>query len=344
MKSSTRPGIFFKETDTHTMSQQVLTPPEETVEPQLRSLDHTELLPIGTEGSIWESLVGNVRDVFRPKKLPPLELTSQPVEVQDPFATKRSPWSSVAAILFYIGLALLLFFWPKTQPQIAKKEVFTPLDIAPYLPKAPAPKVSGGGGGGGNHEITPPTKGKLPEFKKDPIVPPQILTVEHPKLAAPAAIKMPDIKEPDQNLPNIGIPQAPNATLSAGSGNGGIGTGKGGGLGIGSGAGLGPGEGGLTGGGVAHPGGGVSSPKLIYSVDPEFSDEARRQKYQGVVVLSIIVDAQGLPQRIRVIRHLGLGLDEKAMEAVKQYKFRPAQAGGKPVPVEINIEVNFQLF
>ncbi len=327
------------------MSNELLTPPEEVQETARRPLDHTELMPVGAEGSIWESLVGNLRDTFSPKKLPPLELTSQPVAVLDPFAEKRSPWSSAAAILFYVALTLLIFLWPKKQPVLVKQAAIVPLDISAYLPKAPAPKVAGGGGGGGNHEIVPPTKGKLPEFKKDPVTPPQILQVDHPKLAVPAAIKMPDMKMPDTNLPNVGIPQAPNATLSAGNGGGsGIGTGHGGGRGIGSGNGMGPGEVGGTGGGVYKPGGGVSSPKLIYSVDPEFSDEARRQKYQGVVVLSIIVDAQGQPQRIRVVRHLGLGLDEKALEAVRQYKFKPAMAGGKPVPVEINIEVNFQLF
>ena len=102
--------------------------------------------------------------------------------------------------------------------------------------------------------------------------------------------------------------------------------------------------GGDTGGGVAHVGGGISSPRVISAVDPEFSDEARRQKYQGVVTLTLIVDAQGNPQHVRVARALGMGLDEKAIEAVRQYKFRPAMKDGKPVPVEINIEVNFQLF
>lgn len=327
------------------MSNQVLTPPEEHVEPPVRRLDHTELLPVGAEGSIWESLVGNLRDVFRPQKLPPLELTSQPVAVRDPFAEKRSPLSSGLAILFYLLLVLALIFWPKGKPPLVKQAVVTPLDISAYLPKAPAPRPAGGGGGGGNHEITPPTKGKLPEFKKDPVTPPQVLLVDHPKLPVPAAIKMPDIKVPNTNMPNLGIPQAPNATLSAGNGGGsGIGSGHGGGLGIGSGTGLGPGSDGGTGGGVYHPGGGISSPKVISAVDPEFSDEARRQKYQGVVVLSLIVDAQGNPQRIRVIRPLGMGLDEKAIEAVRQYKFKPAMKGGQPVPVEINIEVNFQLF
>ncbi len=330
-------------TDT-TMSPDVLTPPEEQQQ-QVSRHDHTELLPIGAEGSVWESLISNVRDVFRPAKLPPLELTSTPVAVADPFADKRSRWSSAAAILFYLLVAAILFFLPKPKPPVVKEVKLTPLDISAYLPKAPSVKPAGGGGGGGAHEVTPPTKGKLPEFAKTQITPPQVLKVDHPKLPVPATVVMPQMKMPDTNMPNLGIPQAPNATLSAGNGGGsGIGTGNHGGIGSGNGNGIGPGTGGDTGGGYAHPGGGISSPKLIYSVDPEFSDEARRQKYQGVVVLSIIVDAQGNPQRIKVLRPLGMGLDEKAIEAVKQYKFKPAMSGSKPVPVEINIEVNFQLF
>ncbi len=329
------------------MSNELLTAPEEDVvagEPA-RRLDHTELMPVGADGSIWESLVANVRDVFRPAKLPPLELTSTPIPVKDPFAEKRSPLSSVLAILFYVALVLLIIFFPKKHlPQVIQAKL-TPLDVSAYLPKTRMTAPAGGGGGGGAHEIVPPTKGKLPDFAKTQVTPPQVLKIDHPKLPVPETIVMPQMKMPDANMPNVGIPQAAAVTLSAGSGGGsGIGSGHGGGLGIGSGNGLGPGEGGLTGGGYAHPGGGISSPKLIYSVDPEFSDEARRQKYQGVVVLSIIVDAQGNPQRIHVVRALGMGLDEKAIEAVRQYKFKPAMMGAKAVPVEINIEVNFQLF
>jgi TonB family protein len=83
---------------------------------------------------------------------------------------------------------------------------------------------------------------------------------------------------------------------------------------------------------------------LVYAPDPEFSDEARRAKYQGVCVVGLIVDAQGNPQRVRVVRPLGMGLDEKAVEAVKQYKFKPAMYQGHAVPVEINIEVNFRIY
>jgi protein TonB len=331
------------------MSHDVLTPPEEVeLQPTPDRLDHTNLLPVGAEGSVWVSLVSNLRDVFRPQKLPPLVLTSTPIAVVDPMAVKRSPQSSAISTGIHaliILLMILLFLYSKSRPQV-KQAVVTPIMIAPYLPKTPqitAP--ASGGGGGGAHEVVPPTKGKLPKFAEKQLIPPQILKVDHPKIPIEPTIVMPKMKVPDTNLPNLGIPQAAQVTLSAGNGGGsGIGSGHHGGIGSGSGSGLGPGADGDTGGGVRHPGGGISNPRLIYSVDPEFSDEARRQKYQGVVVISVIVDAQGNPQHIRVVRPLGMGLDEKAVEAVKQYKFKPAMEGGKAVPVEITIEVNFQLF
>ncbi|HEY1808695.1 MAG TPA: energy transducer TonB [Acidobacteriaceae bacterium] len=86
------------------------------------------------------------------------------------------------------------------------------------------------------------------------------------------------------------------------------------------------------------------NPVLVYAPDPEFSDEARRAKYQGVSVVGLIVDAQGNPQHVHIVRPLGMGLDEKAMEAVRQYKFKPALFKGKPVAVEVNIEVNFRIY
>jgi protein TonB len=331
------------------MSHEVLTPPEEVaLQPTPDRLDHTNLLPVGAEGSIWVSLVSNLRDVFRPEKLPPLELTSTPIAVVDRMAVKRSPQSSAISTgvhVLIILLIILLIIFAKKQPQV-KQAIVTPILIAPYLPKTPqitAPAA--GGGGGGAHEIVPPTKGKLPQIADKQLIPPQILKVDHPKIPIQPTIVMPKMQVPDNNMPNIGMPQAAQVTLSAGNGGGsGIGSGHHGGIGSGDGAGLGPGSDGGTGGGVRRPGGGISNPVVIYSVEPEFSDEARRQKYQGVVVMSLIVDAHGNPQNIRVVRPLGMGLDEKAVEAVKQYKFKPAQENGKPVAVEVNIEVNFQLF
>ena len=92
-------------------------------------------------------------------------------------------------------------------------------------------------------------------------------------------------------------------------------------------------------------GGGTTAPVPIFQPDAEFSDEARRNKYQGVCIVEIIVDARGVPQNPRVVRALGEGLDEKAIEAVMRYKFRPGMKGGKPVAVgPVDIEVNFRLY
>jgi TonB family protein len=98
--------------------------------------------------------------------------------------------------------------------------------------------------------------------------------------------------------------------------------------------------------GLYRVGGDVLPPKLIHAPDPEFPDEARRAKlpkgWRAVVVVSLIADAHGNPQRVVVVRHQGMGLDEKAVEAVKQYRFKPATRLGVPVPVEVNVEVNFR--
>ena len=84
-------------------------------------------------------------------------------------------------------------------------------------------------------------------------------------------------------------------------------------------------------------------PQLVSKVEPEYSEEARKAKYSGTVLLSIIVDEHGLPRDIRVIRPVGLGLDEKAVDAVSHWRFRPGIKGGRPVAVQANIEVSFRL-
>ncbi len=94
---------------------------------------------------------------------------------------------------------------------------------------------------------------------------------------------------------------------------------------------------------VYHVGGDVSAPELVFAPNPQYSEKARQAKYQGVCVVSLIVDAQGNPTQVLVVRHLGMGLDQKAVEAVKAYRFKPAMRFGKPVAVAVNIEVNFRL-
>jgi protein TonB len=149
---------------------------------------------------------------------------------------------------------------------------------------------------------------------------------------------------PQINMSAYGDPLSKFGTPSNGPGSGGgIGSGSGGGVGSGKGGGFGPGEGGGVGGGVYRVGGGVTAPVLLYKKEPEYSEEARKAKYQGTVLLYIEVDSSGKATNIRVQKSLGLGLDEKAMEAVKQWKFKPGYKDGKPVTVAATIEVNFRL-
>jgi|CZKL01.1.fsa_nt_gi protein TonB len=303
------------------------------------------------EKSIWTGLYESIRDVFFPQKLPPLELTSKPIPVPDRMAVKANPWAIGTATTVNI-LILLLVLYIGARAVINKivppKQV-TSIDVSDFELKAPKAAISaGGGGGGGSHDIVDPIKGKLPKIEKAPVTPPMVPLLDKPKLAVPSAIMVqPDIKLPDNPaMPNIGVTKSANVTLgSNGQGTGGgMGTGSGGGLGSGTGNGYGPGSGGNTGGGLYRVGGGVTAPVPVIWPEAEFSDEARRAKYQGVCLVSLIVDAQGNPQNPRVVRALGMGLDEKALEAVRKYKFKPAMKGNTPVPVMITIEVNFRLY
>jgi protein TonB len=302
------------------------------------------------EKPIWTGLYESIRDVFFPVKLPPLELTSKPIPVPDRMAVKPNPWAiGISSSLNILILLALLFFGVKKIIEVTQKPSVTPIDISDMNLKAPkASNAAGGGGGGGSHDIVDPIKGHLPPRIKNPITPPEVPVLDKPKLAIASAIDVqPNITLPDNpNLPNIGVKSSANVTLASnGSGANGMGTGSGGGLGSGNGNGYGPGEGGNTGGGIERIGGGVSAPVALNQVEAEFSDEARRAKYQGVCLISLIVDAQGNPQNPRVVRALGMGLDEKALEAVRKYKFKPAYKQGKgPVPVMITVEVNFRLY
>ena len=300
------------------------------------------------EKPIWTGLWESIRDVFFPPKLPPLELTSTPIPVPDRMAVKPNPWAiGISTTVNGAILAVLLFFVGRAVIQKVIHPTITPLEIGAW--KGPQMKdMAGGGGGGGNHSIIEASRGKLPKLEQQPVVPPQPQTFDKPKIPMPAAIDVQkNIQLPDNpNMPLIGMKNGPSVVLSQGSGsNGGMGSGAGGGLGSGSGNGYGPGYGGNTGGGVYRVGGGISAPIPIFQPEAEFSDEARRAKYQGVCLISMIVDAQGNPQNPRVIRPLGMGLDEKALEAVRKYKFKPAMKDGKtPVPVMVTVEVNFRLY
>lgn len=291
----------------------------------------------------FTSLVQSFRDVFFPEKLPPLQLESQPIAVVDRMAVKRDPVSTGVAVGLHVLVFLLIFYIGtrvvKVVTASSPKLTDLSLDVPAPQPPVKAPSAKAMGGGGGAKDIAPVTQGKLPKFSPTPIVPPSTPPKIPPKLAVDPSINVqPNVQMANNNMMNLGVPNAPNVGVSS------LGNGSGGGLGSGRGNGLGPGTGGNTGGGTYQVGGDVSAPQLIYQVDPEFSEEARKAKFQGEVLVHLIVDVSGRPTNVRVIRSVGMGLDEKAREAVAQYKFRPARKGGQAVPVELNVAVNFQIF
>jgi TonB family protein len=315
--------------------------------------DHLSRLLVNEVEEPWYlSFIRNIKETINPPKLPPLQVTSKPVAVKDIWGLYgRQRKSFMMSTGFQVAVVVLLFtvFSTKVvQDQIkqASTLVFSP-DIDPYMPKmAPKKQTMGGGGGGGDRSPLPASKGRLPKPSLRQFTPPMaVVNNPNPKLTMePTIIAPPDVALPQVNMSQYGDPLAKIGPPSNGPGSGGgIGSGSGGGVGSGKGGGFGPGEGGGVGGGVFRVGGGVTAPALLFKKEPEYSEEARKAKYQGTVLLYIEVDPSGRATNIKVQRSLGLGLDEKAIEAVKQWKFKPGYKDGKPVTVAATIEVNFRL-
>ncbi len=313
--------------------------------------DHLSRLLVDSVEEPWySSFVRNVKEYFNPPKLPPLQVTSRPVAVKDIWGLYgRQKKSFMMSTGFQVCAVALMFTLGVTKPgqQVVKQavQIFTPVDTAP--PEAPPKKqVMRGGGGGGDRSALPASFGKLPKASLKQFTPPvAVYNNMNPKLAMePSIIAPPDTPLPQVNSPNYGDPFSKSGILSNGTGSGGgIGSGKGGGVGSGIGPGVGPGEGGGFGGGVFRVGGGVTAPTLLSKVEPEYSEEARKAKYSGTVTLYIEVFPDGLAHNIKVMHSLGLGLDEKAVDAVKKWRFSPGKKDGKAVPVAATIEVNFRL-
>ena len=306
------------------------------------------------EPSLWSSLKANVKEALFPEKLPPLHLTSHPVRVKSIWGEYRYTKRSTTMTMLIHAMALSALIVVSIIGHRVVKEEARPVialvapDLSEYQPIVKQPDKMGGGGGGGDRDKLQAPKGKLPKVEKEQFTPPAVVVRnDHPKLAVePSIVAAPNVKIANVNMPNLGVPTAPVAgPASNGIGsNAGIGSGSGGGVGSGIGGGVGPGSGGNFGGGVYRVGGGVSPPRVLYNPDPEYTEEARKAKYQGVVVLWLIVGQDGRTKDIRISRSLGMGLDQKAVEAVKLWKFEPAKKDGSPVAVQMNVEVNFRLY
>jgi len=289
-----------------------------------------------------------IKEFFSPTKQAPLPFAIKPVKVKDIWSKDENfGWTQTISIGLHIAVIALLVVpifthvFPTIEAKNKQVDVM-PLDISPYVAKLPAgAQKAGGGGGGNNHTLTPASKGKLPRFAMTQFTPPQAKIQNlDPKLPMePTLLGPPDLKVISPNMTNYGDPLGKIITDSLGNGDGT-------GIGSGSGGGLGPGEGGGTGGGMFRAGvNGVGIPVCIYCPLPEYSDEARKAKYQGTVNLEVTITADGRVINPQVVKGPGLGLEEKAVAQVKNWKLKPALGpNGKPVNCRVIIEVAFRLF
>ncbi len=307
-----------------------------------------EYAPLIESPSLWRSLKANFQARFAPPP-PPLELESKPIPVKEiwtPEDLKTRAASRIGAFflhLLIIGLLLLPIFHRQVGKEFQQMAQITPL----FLPTtAQGHKRMGGGGGGGTHSIRPPSRGRAPLRFRHAIAPPIVQKPKiQPKLPVPPSIVVQHISLPQPNLPQFGQPTVKLIAPSNGPGSlSGIGSGSGGGIGPGNGNGYGPGSGYNAGGGAASEGAGISDPVVIYDPDPEYSNAAREAKFQGTVVLWVTIGVDGKAHHITVAKRLGLGLDEKAIEAVKKWLFKPSMLNGHPIAERAQISVSFHLF
>jgi TonB family protein len=222
-----------------------------------------------------------------------------------------------------------------------------------------SPGPGGGGGGGGLKQPAPPPKAlregprktSSPLPRREPpkpivaeVAPPE---PEPPPLAAEPlpALVAPIVAAPADRETRIGaLEQTTAQDDSHGPGaDGGVGTGAGTGIGEGDGPGVGPGSGGGIGGGPYRPGSGIEAPRLLREVKADYTDEARRANLEGEVLLEIVVKRDGTVGDPRVVRSLGRGLDQRAVQAVRQWRFDPARRHGTPVDVIVEVSVEFRL-
>ncbi len=309
--------------------------------------DHLERLLLPSLETPWyRSLWSGLRDMVDGPAL--LDVTARPVLVREIWGQykprKRSFVMSLAVQAALLGGLVFAFSTKAVQQQVRQvATLILPADA--YIPKM-APKKDTMGGGGGDHSALPASKGRLPKAALKQFTPPMaVVNNPNPRLTMePSIIAPPDVALPQVNMAQYGDPLAKIGPPSNGPGSGGgIGSGAGGGVGSGHGGGYGPGDGGGVGGGVFQIGGGVTAPTLLFKVEPEYSEEARKAKYQGTVTLYVEVDPSGRATNIRVVHSLGLGLDEKAIEAVRKWKFAPGKKDGKPVTVAARVDVSFRL-
>ncbi len=268
---------------------------------------------------------------------------------------KRIGPAALASLGSHVVFVLTLFFALRYGTHAVVTPAFLPEKPNNQIVWLAEPGPGGGGGGGGNQMKEPPRQAQevgkdkitVPVAKPPALQPPQqVKNDPKPPPIEQLSIPAKDMASAMNSLPGaIEAPPGP-PTLSQGSGTGGgAGTGSGTGIGSGRGSGLGEGYGGGTGGGAYMPGNGVSLPRVLREVKPEYTPDAMRAKVQGTVLIECIVRPDGTVGDVQVVRSLDptFGLDEAAIRAAKQWRFAPGMRQGEAVPVRITIELSFTL-
>ena len=256
-----------------------------------------------------------------------------------------------------IGLAIFLVFH-KVEPLALKDSTVFINTSQIYLP------IEGDGregGGGGKQEKLPASGGRMPETTRvqmiapDPTDPQPLVPVED-LMAATPSVQMPIDIPQDQSMTIGDVTAPPREYSSSGPGfGGGIGTGRGTGVGPGTGPGVGPGSGGGMGGGSGGGigsgigpyvvGNGVKPPIAIFQPLPAYTEEARKARAEGIVLIQAVIRRDGTVDSFKVLRGLGYGLDESAINTIAtKWRFKPGTLNGSPVDVQANIEVSFRLY
>ena len=255
---------------------------------------------------------------------------------------KRSVVISVLVHAAVLSLLLVTGKVVKLSPEYVDHSIILPSDLVKYQ----VTKTDDGRGGGGQNDPDPPQLGRLPKITPRPFVPPSAhIENQRPLLSMEMAIfGDSSIVIPAVNLPLIGDPNGVLGRISGGPGGPtGIGSNGNGGIGNKDGSGYGDGERSGVGNSRAGFREDVTAPRLLSKVEPEYSEEARKVKLQGSVMLRIVVDERGRAESIEVTQGLGLGLDERAVEAVKKWRFHPGTRAGRPVPTSAIVQVTFRL-
>lgn len=254
-----------------------------------------------------------------------------------------SPTRSALISALIHALAIVLILVIATSPHSPITNLIPVRDTTVYLPSTP--RTTRDGGGGGQQSPLPVAKGQPPKSSPRVFTMPvmvRLIRETRPLIEMPPEVLGPPSSVPEIDLAHVGNPNGPSGAPSGGPGqSGGLGEHKGPGAGGKDGPGIGDGPGGNAIGGLPRKN--STRPELVSKTEPEYSEDARKAKIQGIVVLRIVVEASGQVSDIHVVHSLGLGLDERAIEAVRQWKFRPGTADGKPVSTTALVEVNFRL-